>query len=122
MGDSASEVLSIVSSGEGGIKTCKFLGIKSNDTDPLGVAPTAPWTRYDPTTGEASGRQSDLARKVIRKYYRGKSESDVYIDIEGNPNKKAIFLQLADRYAEQKKEVDSFIYLCIKFSSQNDSE
>lgn len=103
-----SDIDSVSDAGAGGFKICKFLGIKSSDKDPLCVAPTTPWTRYD-AAGEPSGRQSDLSRKVIRKYYRGKSESDVFIDIEGNPNKKAIFLQLAERYVEQKKEVDSFI-------------
>ena len=103
-----SDTESVSDAGTGAFKICKFLGIKSNDKDPLTGEPHK-WTRYDAISNEPSGRQSDLSRKVIRKYYRGKSESDVYIDIEGDPNKKAILLQLAERYVEQKKEVDSFI-------------
>ena len=111
--DDNSSTLSTISSGEGG-KICKFLGINSKDKDPLGVSPTAPWTRTDAATGEASGRQSTLSRKVMAKYYRGKAENDVYIDIEGDPNKKTIFLQLAKHFVEQKTKV--VIFICASSS------
>ena len=94
-------------------KSCKFLGIKSTDADPLGVAKIAPWTRYDPVTGQAAGKLSVLARKVCMKYYKNKTEAQVFKDIQRDERQKAIFQQLAQRFVELKLQAFTFLFYLL---------
>ena len=105
------------------IRECKFLGIKSTDADPLGVAKIAPWTRYDPVSGQAAGKLSVLARKVCMKYYKNKTEAQVFKDIQRDERQKAVFQQLAQRFVEFKQKAFTFFFsslrhkMCLGYSS-----
>ena len=116
----ASEVVPIdtddaesVSSESTGYRECKMLGIKSTDPDPLGVAKTAPWTKVDPVTGEPSGKLSVLARKVCQKYYKKKTESQVYKRMQEDPREKSIFEELAKRFVESKLSAFTFCFVSV---------
>jgi hypothetical protein len=95
------------------VRECKFLGIKSTDADPLGVAKIAPWTRYDPVSGQAAGKLSVLARKVCMKYYKNKTEAQVYKDIQRDERQKAVFQQLAQRFVEFKQKAFTFLFFLL---------
>ena len=95
------------------IRECKFLGIKSTDADPLGVAKIAPWTRYDPVNGQPAGKLSVLARKVCMKYYKNKSEAQIFQDIQRDKRQKAVFQQLAQRFVELKQQAFTFLFFLL---------
>jgi hypothetical protein len=116
----ASEVVPIdtddaesVSSESTGYRECKMLGIKSTDPDPLGESKLAPWTKHDPVTGEPSGRLSGLGRKTCQKYYKGKTEAQVYKLIQEDPRQRVIFEALAKRFVDAKLSAFTFCFVSV---------
>ena len=88
LSDVVNAVDSIVAANSAGPRVCKYTGFKSTDKDPTwsllnsgGFAdpPTIKWGAF--REGNADGRISEVAKKIMRKYYDGQKPHLIFKEL-----------------------------------------
>lgn len=93
-----------------GPKLCRLTRFLSTDPNPLDPdsGKLNPWAKYD-DDGEASGRESDLSRKLRYKYFQNRSVGAVFKMISTDPAQKKLFDETMNNYIAEVRKAESKI-------------